>query len=122
VGLAYPLRWWVLESESFANREAEIALGRAWGRLAARGETALLGVNDYGYFAVQAASGRPEDITPDHKIDPGHPIEPATTAALVDRARREGFSYVLGPAGAPSPTGVVARFENGPFVILRVDR
>ncbi len=120
-GLAYPVRRWVLQSESFANREAEIALGRTWARLAARGETSLLGVGDYGYFAVQAASGRPEDIMPDHNIDPARPVEPATTAALVERARREGFSYVLGPAGAPSPAGVVARFENGPFVILRVD-
>ncbi len=120
-GLSFPVRRWVLQGESFARRDAEVDIGRVFARSVPPGSRALLGVSDYGFFAIQAASGRPEDLVPDHKIDPARPTDPFDAAALVDLARREGYALALARRPAQLPRGARTIAQNDAFMILDVE-
>jgi hypothetical protein len=96
--------------ERFADREAQAAIGRAAASLARPGEKVLLEVEDYGYLAIIAGFGRPEDALPERSIDPRLPPAPdrfadpralpallATTEARWAVARRREDQVALGP-------------------------
>jgi hypothetical protein len=100
-----PLRRWVLYRESFAHREDEIAIGREFAARAGPSERALIEVIDYGYFAVLAGSGRPEDFVLTGKVDPARGGEPVAAEELVRRARGQGLAYAVGRTPAEGVAG-----------------
>jgi 4-amino-4-deoxy-L-arabinose transferase-like glycosyltransferase len=97
LALAMPfVRAWWLYKESFAPREAEVAIGREVATKVEPGALVLVETIDYGYFAVQAASGRPESVKPEGRVDPVHGGAPMAPHQLAIRARLRGARYVVG--------------------------
>ena len=119
---SFPVRRWVLQSESYAVRTNEVAMGHTFAARAERGQRALVDVVDYSYFAIEAASGRPEDIVPAGKVDPASRGATAShvTGDLMAKARGLGLPYVLAhvDADAPLPAGTLA--QHGPWILIDV--
>lgn len=90
------LRSWWLYKESFAERRAELAIGRAVADNVPVGQLVLIETIDFGYFALQAASGRPESVKPEGRVDPVRGGSPMLPHALAIRARLRGASHVVG--------------------------
>lgn len=91
------LRPWYARLDSMAARSDEERLGA---RVAEEPPGAvLLEVRDYGYFAIQAASGSPARFVLDRTPDPRATTEPSSfrdEAALRERVRSTGARLVLG--------------------------
>ena len=64
--------------EPFAARADEEAAGRAAATVARPGDRVLVEVADYGYLAVTAALGRPEDVVRDRSVDPRDAKQPSS--------------------------------------------
>jgi hypothetical protein len=80
-------------------REAEVAIGQLVGDTVPAGEKVLVEVEDYGYFAVLAGSGRPEDLVPDRDLDPRRPAVASAfhdPAAIAARAGEVGARWAVG--------------------------
>lgn len=60
-------------TESFVDRSKEIAIGQIAALVVPQGERLAVHTEDYGYFAVEAAFGRPTDSAPLMKRDPRRP-------------------------------------------------
>lgn len=90
--------------EGFMPRADEVALGRALATRAPPGEPALVEVADYGYLAVEAALGRPEDAVPDRSVDPR---DTKATSSFTDadalrrRLAASGARWVAARIGEP---------------------
>lgn len=90
---------------SFAARGDEEAAGRAAAALARPGEPVLVEVADYGYLAVIAALGRPEDAVPDRSVDPRDPRVASSfddPAALARRLSASGARWIVARASTPA--------------------
>jgi hypothetical protein len=99
------LRPWYAHIGEFGHRQDEVAIGLAVGRLLPRGERALLEIGDYGYFAVQAGSGRPEAFVLDREVDPRTEPRPSSFASspqLRARAQELGLRFAVGRRDAPA--------------------
>jgi hypothetical protein len=84
--------------EPFAHRTDEEAIGRAAASLTHPGEPVLVEVADYGYLAVEAALGRPEDAVPDRSVDPRDAKAPSSfsdAAALRRRLSATGARWAV---------------------------
>jgi hypothetical protein len=73
---AFLFRPWYARLDAMADREDEARIGAATRTLAVSGPI-LLEVNDFGFFAVEAGSGRPEAFVLDRSIDPRGPVSPS---------------------------------------------
>jgi hypothetical protein len=90
--------------EGFVQRGNEEAIGRALAGVSRPGEPVLLEVVDYGYLAVEAALGRPEDVVQDRSIDPRDPKVPSSfddPAALSRRLAASGARWVVSRNAVP---------------------
>ena len=106
--LAVALTAWFVRplahAEPFAHRADEEAIGRAAASLARPGEPVLVEVADYGYLAMQAALGRPEDAVPDRSVDPREAKTAesfADAAALRRRLAETHARWAAAKLGAP---------------------
>lgn len=100
-----------LPREGFAQRDDEVAIGRAAGAMMPVGARALVEVVDYGHLAVVAAIGRPEDAVLDRSIDPRDtPVRSSfeDPSALTARVAAAQAAYVI---GRPSPVTAQALGE-----------
>lgn len=99
---------WVMRfypGESLLHRQAEVAIGRAAAAAVPAGDKVLLQVEDYGYLAVVAATGRPEDVVPDRSPDPRLERAPSSfrsADALRARAAAVGARAVVARTDAPA--------------------
>jgi hypothetical protein len=59
---------------AMASRADEEAIGREAAARLAPPDRLLVEVDGYGYLAVEAALGRPEDVEPDRTVDPRLPV------------------------------------------------
>jgi hypothetical protein len=94
------------------DRTTEELIGKNLASLVARGERVMVATDDYGYFAVIAAFGRPGDAAIDRTHDPrGGKTESslASAATLVERLAAERASWLVAPASAPLPAAVMQR-------------
>jgi Dolichyl-phosphate-mannose-protein mannosyltransferase len=94
------------------DRKDEEAVGRALRALVAPGQRVLIATEDYGYFAVIAAFGRPGDTAIDQTHDPraGRTDSSLSSAdALVARLAAERASWLVAPASALLPGLLMAR-------------
>jgi hypothetical protein len=111
--------------EGFAERSDEEAIGRAAAAVARPGERVLVEVVDYGYLAVIAALGRPEDAVADRSVDP-RDAEAASsfTAATALRQRlalagaRWAAARVAGPVRDVMGAPVATRGAWGVFAVV----
>ncbi len=90
--------------EGFAERGDEEAIGRAAAALTRPGEPVLVEVVDYGYLAVRAALGRPEDAVPDRSVDPREAKVPSSfddAAALRQRLAVAGARWAVARVADP---------------------
>ncbi|MFO0760145.1 MAG: hypothetical protein U0359_26935 [Byssovorax sp.] len=90
-------------NEGFLPRVEETAIGQAAQGVVPRGERVLLEVTDYGFLAVTAAFGRPEDVVEDRSIDPRDPVKGSSfgeAGSLGERVRSAGVSFVIGRKSA----------------------
>src|SRR5205823_5665221 len=94
----FVLRPWYARLDEMTARAPEVAIGSA-ARALPRGARVLLEVRDFGYFAVEAASGHPELFVLDRTLDPREPAVPSSFAAeatLRARLARGDADYLLG--------------------------
>jgi len=100
---ALVLRPWYARLDAMSDRTAETRIGARARELAAAGPV-LLEVRDFGFFAVQAGSGRPDLFVLDRTLDPRDPGAGSSfrdPEALRLRIAETGARYVLG-AAAPT--------------------
>ena len=101
VGLAAALARPRVPAEGFAERRDEAAIGAAAAAAAHPGDAILVEVADYGWLAVAAGLGRPEDVIPDRSVDPRAPREPSSfddAGALSRRVTGSGARFVVAHA------------------------
>jgi len=94
-------RW--SEPTRFTSRAAETAIGTEVARLVPAGCSVLLEARDYGYFAVLAASGRPERFIVDRSVDPRREKASSSFASaesLMQRIQQSGVDYAVARASA----------------------
>jgi 4-amino-4-deoxy-L-arabinose transferase-like glycosyltransferase len=94
-----------VEREAFAARGDEVAAGLAAAALAKPGEPVLVEVADYGYLAVTAALGRPEDAVRDRSVDPRDAKEASSfvdAAAVRRRVAASGARWAVARDAAPA--------------------
>jgi len=120
------LRPWYGHIGQFGHRDAAVAIGQAAGELVPPGELVLIELRDYGYFAVQAASGRPEAFVLDRDIDPRLQAEPSSFASadsLRARARQARTRFAIGyaseAAGPLAPLGAPLA-QAGPWALWQL--
>lgn len=80
-------------------RADEVAIGEVVAGRVPAGEKVLVEVEDYGYFAVLAGSGRPEDLVPDRDLDPRKAAAGSAFAdprVLAARAEAVGARWAVG--------------------------
>jgi len=110
--------------ESLLPRQQEVAIGRAAASAVSAGEKVLLQVDDYGYLAVMAATGRPEDVVPDRSPDPRLQREASAfrdVEALRARAASVGARVVVGKSDAPAAVALGAPVASaGGWAVWRV--
>jgi hypothetical protein len=90
----------VVTREPFVERSRELAVGQRLRERLPAGETVAVYTEDYGYFAVAAALGRPGAVKPLLRRDPRHP-EPdplLTPSRLRLRLDALGARYFVVPA------------------------
>jgi hypothetical protein len=97
------LRPWFSRLDSMAARADETAIGLAAGRLVPAGGRILLAVEDYGFFAIEAASGRPELFVLDRDIDPRAAQAPSSFASPTRLRARLAEVRATHAAGRESP-------------------
>lgn len=95
----------VVTVEPFVDRSRELAVGASLRSLLPAGETVAVYTEDYGYFAVDAALGRPFAVTPLLRRDPRHPEPDPLLYPKLLRPRLDaiGARYFVVPA-AHRPT------------------
>ncbi|MFO0587281.1 MAG: hypothetical protein U0441_07075 [Polyangiaceae bacterium] len=99
----------------YAHRESEVAMGRVVAEEARADERVLIEVTDYGYFAIEASSGRPERFDKNHDLDPRWATAAPTyesEAAFVRDLRARGFAFVIDAPGDGERSR--SRFEGSP--------
>jgi hypothetical protein len=102
--------------QAFVDRHDEEAIGREGAARVPAGERVLVEAVDYGYLAVQAAFGRPEDAIVDRTLDPRKPPVPSSFADAATLFEK------LSAARAPWAAARVAepvRAAMGPAIVAR---
>ncbi len=94
--------------QGFVDRRDEVAIGRDAGSALERGDRLLVQVEDYGYLALTAACGRPEQIVADRSIDPREAPVPSSFGDGEALARRLAASGASQFAARAAPAIVAA--------------
>jgi hypothetical protein len=96
-------RPWYAHLDAFTARRDETAIGRAIRRHVPPGDRVLLETQDYGYYAIIAASSRPFDVVCDRSLDPRGRIPVSSfdsPEALRRRIEETSATHVVGADGA----------------------
>jgi hypothetical protein len=95
---AFVIRPWYAARDSFVERNAEVAIGRAARDLGGPTARLLIDAPDYGYFAVIAGFGAPDRAEPVDDRDPRKARPPdafRSVSALRARAREAGATWIV---------------------------
>ncbi|MFP6683670.1 MAG: glycosyltransferase family 39 protein [Polyangiaceae bacterium] len=107
-----------------AVRASERALGAAVAGHVPPNQRVLIEAVDYGYFAVFAASGRPNGFVIDRSVDPRRPKQPSafvSASALKARARIAGARFVAGRVSAATNGLGKSVYDDGRLGLWRLD-
>jgi hypothetical protein len=111
-------------SDRGVRRENEERVGQQLRALVPQGQRVFAATSDYGYFAIMAAFGRPEDVV----IDSQDPRSKSATTLLRDpwnatvRLRAENASWLVAPSTVVFPLALQERMRNGPLVIYELNQ
>jgi hypothetical protein len=103
-----------------ANRQLELEVGTRLRALVPTGERVLVATDDYGYFAIMAAFGRPSDIAVDRTHDPRVAVPPsslATEEATLSRLAAERATWIVAPDPWQPPSPLIPAFRAPKFVV-----
>jgi hypothetical protein len=106
------------------ERGMEERAGQQLRALVPRGERVFAATHDYGYFAIMAAFGRPQDVA----VDSQDPRIKSTSTLLRDpwnavvRMRAENASWLVAPSSVVFPLALQERMRDGPLVIYELRR
>jgi hypothetical protein len=106
-----------------ARRETEERAGQQLRALVPRGERVFAATIDYGYFALIASFGRPQDVA----IDSQDPRIKGTTTLLRDpwnavvRLRAENATWLVAPSNIVFPLALQERMRDGHLVIYELN-
>ncbi len=110
-------------SDPGASRLSEEIAGIQLRSLVPRGERVVLATNDYGYFAVTAALGRPFDTI----IDASHDPRVQEDATLLSdhwnapaRIKAEGAAWLVAPSSVVMPLALRERSRVGQLAIYEL--
>jgi hypothetical protein len=140
VKLERPPIWWVVGacallaldyrsalSDRGIDRRLEEMTGTQLRSLVPRGERVYVAADDYGYFAVVAAFGRPSDAVIDQTHDPraGHDIAHDTSLladrwSAPDRLRAENAQWLVAPAPLVFPIALRQRTRNARLAVYEL--
>ncbi|MGC4068719.1 MAG: glycosyltransferase family 39 protein [Polyangiaceae bacterium] len=113
----------VVPVEPFVDRGPELEVGAQLRRAVPAGERVAVYTEDYGYFAMEAALGRPGFLKPLHKRDPRHPeLDPLSNPALLaTRLDALGARYFVVPTTHRQKTKAVGQelLVTRGFALLR---
>ena len=104
-------------------RAQEERVGTQLRALVPRGERVFVATPDYGYFAIMAAFGRPQDVA----VDSQDPRTKSTATLLRDpwnavvRLRAENASWLVAPSSLVFPLALQERMRDGPLVIYELN-
>jgi hypothetical protein len=110
-------------SDRGVRRDTEEHVGRQLRALVPRGERVFAATSDYGYFAIMAAFGRPDDVA----VDSHDPRFKSNTTVLRDpwnatvRLRAENASWLVAPSTVVFPLALKERMRDGPLVIYELN-
>lgn len=96
-------RHWWRPVGALADREDHVLVGADVAKVTRPGDKVLVEVADYGYFAVLAGGGRPEDFVPDRSLDPRGEIARSSFESaerLEARVRETGAVAIVGRRAA----------------------
>lgn len=105
------------------ERHGEERIGLALRAVVPPGERVLVATDDYGYFAVGAAFGRPADVAVDRTHDPRAGAESSSLASaetLRARLAAERAQYVV--AKRPVPIDGRERAREGDWRVIAVEK
>jgi hypothetical protein len=109
------------------DRRSEVAVGQSLRSLVAPGERVMIATDDYGYFAIVAAFGRPLDAAIDASHDPRDARTASALSALstvetmTRRLAADRASWLVAPASEPLPAALMKREAGeGRFAVYRV--
>jgi hypothetical protein len=102
---ALVLRPWYARLDSMADREPEVAIGRAVRDLP-KSARVLIEVRDFGFFAVEAGSGRPDCFIADRTLDPRDGAQ--TTSFFDQRALRDKLASTRATHVVAAPSDATA--------------
>jgi hypothetical protein len=106
---------WLRRTDPFTPRIHETAIGRDAASLT---EPVLVEAVDYGYFAIVAASARPEAMIVDRSLDPRGTIPPSSFESIdtvKQRARACGARYAVTKRALGEPLA-----RSGPWSLIEL--
>jgi hypothetical protein len=124
LGTGLVIRPFVAKNEPFVDRSRELHIGQLANQRILPGERLAVYTDDYGYFAVQAGFGRPEDSAPLLRRDPRQPEQDpmASPEGLARRLDVLQARHLVLPVGNRAVLGDKARIEvesNGLLLVTR---
>jgi hypothetical protein len=120
--LVLDYRWEL--SDHGVDRRSEETAGTQLRSLVRRGERVVLATDDYGYFAVTAAFGRPGDTLVEQTHDPRIQVEKTLLTDrwnLPERLRAQGASWLVAPATIVLPMALREHARDGHLAIYELD-
>jgi hypothetical protein len=105
----------IVPVEPFVDRSPELEMGAHLSRVLPPGERVAVYTEDYGYFAMEAALGRPGFLKPLHKRDPRRrePDPMGDPNVLAARLEALGARYLVVPAAHRHKTRTLAHELTG---------
>jgi len=114
----------VTKVEPFVNRSAELEMGRHLAARLPERQAVAVYTEDYGYFAIEAALGRPGALKPLLKRDPRHPeLDPMESSGLLAAKLDEmGARYFVVPAAHRQKAQAIGRQIDSTAAFALFDR
>jgi hypothetical protein len=106
------------------DRRSEETIGTQLRSLVPKGERVHLATNDYGYFAILAAFGRPSDAVVDRTHDPRVKDEISLLSDrwnAADRLHAENARWLVAPTGIVFPMVLRHRTRDGQLAVYELE-
>jgi hypothetical protein len=121
------LRPWYARRDSFIDRSAEVAIGRAASEQARAGERLLVDTPDFGFYAVIAGFSRPERAEPVDERDPRDPPRSeifGSEQRLRERVAQSGARLLVVSADHVPVAGRLGSLldTRAPYALIAVER
>lgn len=107
-----------VSTESFAERSAELDVGRRARELTQPGQRWVVDTDDFGYFAVMAAFADPSAMAPLDERHPGRVATKLDDVALHELLRGRGVDWLIRPVARAE--AALTRYQNTKLAVTRL--